>query len=189
VPSYLPDEDAWRYPPAPVDRAWRRVAVVAPLVALLVGVAAGLTALQLRSEDAAGRLDDPRVTRVVAQACGVMTSAIGQVRVDGPPRLRGAQLADQNLEVRRMIEQVRTLAPAVRRADRPLEAWLADWEDLLRARERYARQVSGGFRGGFSPPTSPDGEPVVERMDRAASGTCVVPGVVIDPASYRDIAV
>lgn len=189
MPSYLPDEDAWRFAPAPVSRGWRRLAVVGPLVAVLLGAAAVATALQARSEDARGTLDDPRVTSMVAQACGIMTSAVGEVRVTGPARLRGAQLADQNLEVRRMIDRVRTLAPAVRRADRPLEAWLADWETLLTARERYARQVSGGFRGDFRAPRADDGTALEQRMDRAADGTCRVPTTIVDPLAYLDVSV
>ncbi len=189
MPSYLPDEDVWRYAPAPVARGWRRLAFVGPLVAVLVGVAAVAVALQARSQDTRGTLDDPRVTRMVAQACGIMTSAVAQVRVDGPARLRGAQLADQNLEVRRMIDRVRTLPQAVRRADRPLEAWLADWESLLAARERYARQVSGGFRGDFRPPTAADGSELEQRMDRAAAGTGQVPAPLVDPFAYQDVSV
>lgn len=189
MPSYLPDEDVWRYAPAPVARGWRRLAVVGPLVAVLVGFAAVAVALQARSQDTRGTLDDPRVTRMVAQACGIMTSAVAQVRVDGPARLRGAQLADQNLEVRRMIDRVRTLPQAVRRADRPLEPWLADWESLLAARERYARQVSGGFRGDFRPPTAADGSELEQRMDRAAAGTCQVPATLVDPFAYQDVSV
>lgn len=188
MPRYLPDEDAWHYPPAPVAHGWRRLAVVGPLLAVLLSAGAVASALHSRSLDAHGTIDQPQTVRMVAQACRIMTASIEQVQVEGPARVRGAQLADQNLELRRMVDRVRTLDPAVRRADRPLDAWLRDWDDLLRARERYARRVSGGFRGTFRAPTSPDGAVLTRRMNRAADGACVVPAVVLDPDAYRDVA-
>ncbi|RYY42669.1 MAG: hypothetical protein EON53_15660 [Actinomycetales bacterium] len=98
-------------------------------------------------------------------------------------------LADQNLAVERMIDTVRRIDAADRRSDRPLDAWLEDWDSLLRARDRYARQVSTGFDATFRVPTGPDDRPVVERMDRAADGTCRVPDVLVDPFSTGDVEV
>lgn len=189
MPSYLPDEDAWAYPPAPVSRGWRWIALLAPVVAVAVAAAAVVWLLHSRDRDARGYLDDVEVTSTVSAACTIMTASVQGLRVEGPARLQAAILADQNLAVRRMIEMVRELDDTTRRADRPLEAWLADWESLLRARERYARQVAGGFDGTFRLPTVDGGRPVTERMDRAADGACVVPEVLVDPYSVDDVEV
>lgn len=189
MPAHLPDEDTWRFPPAPVSREWRLAALLAPLLAVAIAVAAALTVVDSRGADARGYLDDPEVTSTVAAACAIMTASVQGQRVQGPARLQAAVLADQNLAVREMIQMVREVDPTTRRADRPLEAWLTDWEALLRARERYARQVGGGFDGSFRLPTDPDGRPVTERIDRAADGFCVVPEVLVDPYSADDVEV
>lgn len=189
VPAYLPDEDAWRYHPPPVSQGWRWIALLAPLVAVAVAAAATLSLLHLRGADERGYLDDPEVTGVVSVACAVMTSTVEGLRVGGPPRRQAAVLADQNLAVERMIDLVRRVDAPTRRADRPLDAWLADWDSLLRARERYARQVSSGSEATFRVPTGPDDRPVVERMNRAADGSCRVPDVLVDPFSADDLEV
>lgn len=189
VPAYLPDEDVWRYDPAPVSSRWRWVARLAPLVAVLVAVGAASVLVHVRGEDERGYLDDPRVTSVVARACAVMTSTVESQRVGGPPGRQTAVLADQNLAILKMLQQVRRLDAAERRADRPLDAWLADWDSLLSARDRYTRQVSGGSDETFQVPSDPDGRPLTERMNRAADGTCQVPQVLIDPFSAGDVEV
>ncbi|KQP79787.1 MULTISPECIES: hypothetical protein [unclassified Aeromicrobium] len=186
MPAYLPDEDAWRYDLPPVSPGWRWMALLAPLVALAVAAAATFSLLHSLEEDERGYLDDPEVTGVVTIACAIMTSTVDGLRVGGPPRRQAAVLADQNLAVERMIDTVRRIDAADRRSDRPLDAWLEDWDSLLRARDRYARQVSTGFDATFRVPTGPDDRPVVERMDRAAEGTCRVPDVLVDPFSAGD---
>ena len=186
MPAYLPDEDAWRYDLPPVSPGWRWMALLAPLVALAVAAAATFSLLHSLEEDERGYLDDPEVTGVVTIACAIMTSTVDGLRVGGPPRRQAAVLADQNLAVERMIDTVRRIDASDRRSDRPLDAWLEDWDSLLRARDRYARQVSAGFDATFRVPTGPDDRPVVERMDRAAEGTCRVPDVLVDPFSAGD---
>lgn len=189
MPAYLPDEDAWRYHPPPVARWWRWLALAAPLVAALVVAGAAAVWLDVRERDERGYLDDPEVTGTVRVSCAVMRSTVEGLRVSGPARRQAAVIADQNLAVQRMIVAVRRIDAPTRRADRPLEAWLTDWEALLRARERYARQVAGGFDGTFRVPTAPDGRPVTERMARAADGACDVPEVLLDPYASNDVEV
>ncbi len=149
--------------------------------AVSVGVLASLSTADVR-----GRLDDDRVLGVVGAACDVMRATVVGLPVRGPAEVRAEILSDQNTAVERMIAAVERLDERVRASDRPLEAWLADWERVLDARQEYAIAVDGGSREPFAVPTAPDGEPLTVRIEAAAGGACDVPDVVGDPGAYAD---
>lgn len=186
VPDLMqPPEEVWRYAPPPMHRGARWLAVLAPAVAVALIIGSVLWLQRSAAEDTEGRLDSPVVTSTVAGACTIMTNTVLGQRVEGPPRLKAAILADQNLAVRQMIGAISTLDDSVRLRDQPLDAWLADWNTLLTAREQYARQVAGGADGALRVPTV-DGRPITERMDAAGGTVCPVPEILLDPYSGND---
>lgn len=158
---------------------------------LAVALVAGSVAWLVRSDraDARGYLDDPDVTSAVSRACGLMTSSVSGLRVAGPRRLQEAVLDDQTLAIGEMIEQIEELGPQALAADRPLEAWLADWQRLADAREEWSERVGDGSDEPLPVPRDDDGAPITERMDRAADGWCDVPEVLLDPRAGEDIDV
>lgn len=156
-------------------------------VALVVGSGAWLVASD--RADARGYIDDPDVTSAVSRACGLMTSTVSRLRVAGPRPLQEAVLDDQTRAIEEMIEQIEELGPRRLAADRPLEAWLADWQRLAEARDEWSRRVGDGSDETLPVPRDDSGRPIIERMDRAADGWCRVPVVLVDPRAGEDIDV
>ena len=176
-----PPDTIWRFPPPPVSRLW----LVAAIVGGMLGVfAAGgaLTFLVVNMErDLPGYIDDRRVLKVAVRECKLMTSTVKGQRFNGSPDERLDALRDQNTAVETMVARIRLISTKVRGSDRPLDAWLDDWEKLVSDRERYIGQRRRGEDVEFRVPRSPDGDPINVRMDMAAEDVCDVPDVLLKP--------
>ncbi len=176
-----PPDTIWRFPPPPVSRLW----LVAAIVGGLLGLSAAGGAFTYMSmnfgRDIPGFIDDQRVLKVAVRECKLMTSTVKGFPVDGSPDDRLDALRDQNTAVTKMVDRIRSLSAKVRGSDRPLDEWLDDWESLVSGRERYVGQQRSGDDAKFRVPTSPDGEPINERMDMAGEDVCAVPQVLLKP--------
>ncbi len=189
--AYPPARDRWRFPPPPIGRGPRIAAIVAPLVAVALIAAAFVRLAALEDEDVIGYFDDERVVATVRISCARMLAEVSRVPIEGGGPERAEAVALQNQVVSAMVDRVReAIDPRQRASDRPLEAWLADWEALVEAREAWARALAGGDAPDAPEvPVDEDGEPVTTRMDLAAAGACTVPTVLVDPSGTADRAV
>ena len=131
--------------------------------------------------DLPGFIDDRRVLKVAVRECKLMTSTVQGQPFDGSPEDRLDALRDQNTAVEKMVDRIRSIRSKVRASDRPLDAWLDDWETLVSDRERYIGQQRRGDDAEFRVPRTPDGDPINERMDMAAEEVCKVPDVLLEP--------
>jgi hypothetical protein len=176
-----PPDTIWRFPPPPVSRLWLVAAIVGGILGLVTAGGA-FTFLAVNMErDLPGFIDDKRVLKVAVKECRLMTSTVKGQPFDGSPDERLDALRDQNTAVETMVDRIRSLSTKVRGSDRPLDAWLDDWETLVSGRERYIGQQRRGNDTKFRVPRSPDGDPINERMDMAAEDVCDVPDVLLKP--------
>lgn len=181
APGPYPPDTIWRFPPPPVSRLWLVAAIVGGLLGLFTSVGA-FTYLALNVErDLPGFISDERVLKVAVRECKLMTSTVKGQPFDGSSGDRLDALRDQNTAVERMVDRIRSISAKVRESDRPLDAWLDDWETLVSDRERYIGQQRRGEAGEFRVPRTPDGDPINERMDLAAEEVCTVPNVLLEP--------
>ena len=184
-----PPDTVWRFPPPPVSRLWLVAAIVGGLLGLL-SAGGALTYLALNTErDIPGFIDDRRVLKVAVRECKLMTSTVKGQPFNGSQDERLDALRDQNTAVTKMVDRIRSISSKVRGSDRPLDAWLEDWEALVSGRERYIGQQRRGEDAEFRVPRSPDGDPINERMDMAAEEVCDVPDVLLKPhlAGTQDV--
>jgi hypothetical protein len=164
-----------------VSRLWLVAAIVGGTLGLL-SAGGALTFLAVNMErDLPGFINDPRVLKVAVRECKLMTSTVKGQPFNGSAEERLDALRDQNTAVEKMIDRIRSLSTKVRESDRPLDAWLGDWEKLVSDRERYIGQQRRGEDAEFRVPRSPDGDPINERMDMAAEEVCTVPDVLLEP--------
>jgi len=176
-----PPDTVWRFPPPPVSRLWLVAAIVGGMLCLL-SAGGALTYLAVNMErDLPGFINDQRVLKVAVRECKLMTSTVKGQPFNGSADDRLDALRDQNTAVETMVDRIRSLSTKVREADRPLDAWLDDWETLVSDRERYIGQQRRGEDAEFHVPQSPDGDPINERMDMAAEEVCKVPDVLLEP--------
>lgn len=177
-----PPPTIWRFAPPPISGLWLAAAIVGGLLGMSMVVGA-FTFLGLNGDrDLPGFIDDVTVLEIAERECELMTSTVEGLVVDGTPEERLSALADQNTAVSIMVDRIRTEASsAVREADRPVDAWLEDWEALVAGREDYLGQKRRGLDGDFRVPRSPDGLPINERMDLAGEEVCPVPDVLLEP--------
>jgi len=176
-----PPDTVWRFPPPPVSRLWLVAAIVGGLLGLF-SAGGALTYLALNTErDIPGFIDDRRVLKVAVRECKLMTSTVKGQPFTGSQDERLDALRDQNTAVTTMIDRIRSISSKVRGSDRPLDAWLEDWEALVTGRERYIGQQRRGEDAKFRVPRSPDGDPINVRMDMAAEEVCDVPDVLLEP--------
>lgn len=181
LPPYPPRHNTWQYPPPPVDRRWFWVALTGSCLGLLVGVAALTTAVVLGGRDFPGLIQDEDVVRVIEDECDLMTDTVRSLPVRGTVHEQVTALNDQNRAVRIMLDDIRRRVDVT--ADRPTEAWLRDWEQLLRAREEYAAAVVDGRALPLRVPRDDDGRRIVRRMDDvwAQRTACRVPATLLSP--------
>jgi hypothetical protein len=181
APGPYPPDTIWRFPPPPVSRLWLVTAIVGGLLGLFTSVGA-FTYLALNMErDLPGFINDERVLTVAVRECKLMTSTVKGQPFGGTSDDRLDALRDQNTAVERMVDRIRSISAKVRESDRPLDAWLDDWETLVSDRERYIGQQRRGEDTKFRVPRTPDGDPINERMDVAAEEVCKVPNVLLEP--------
>lgn len=164
-----------------MSRLWLVAAIVGGMLGLF-SAGGALTYLTLNMErDLPGFINDPRVLKVAVRECKLMTSTVKGQPFNGSAEERLDALRDQNTAVKTMVDRIRSLSTKVRGSDRPLDAWLDDWETLVSDRERYIGQQRRGEDVKFRIPRSPDGDPINERMDMAAEDVCDVPDVLLEP--------
>ncbi len=184
-----PPDTIWRFPPPPVSRLWLVAAIVGGMLGLL-SAGGALTYLTLNmGRDLPGFIDDQRVVKIAVRECKLMTSTVKGQPFTGSPADRLDALRDQNSAVKTMVDRIRSISAKVRGSDRPLDAWLDDWETLVSDRERYIGQQRRGEDAEFRVPRTPDGDPINERMDMAAEEICNVPDVLLKPhlAGSQDV--
>jgi hypothetical protein len=168
-------------PPPPVQNGRQRswfVGGTATALAVAV-VASGYGLWTYGNADHLGILDDPAVTRVVEPACRSMASAVQQVPVptsDAPPDQVAAAIRSQTEAVRTLTATVRALGEETLDGDHPAQAWLADWDTLIRLRDEYAADLVAGRPASFTLPTV-DGVPITKRMSDPGP-SCPVPPVL-----------
>lgn len=125
-------------------------------------------------------IDNPPVSEVAESACATMRATVAaQAAPPGAPvDARVRAIREQNAAVTAMVAQVRGLDRDLLADDRPTNLWLADWETLVEARERYAADLAAGGRPHFVVPTA-DGEPLTQRMNSVGL-ICEVPPQLLD---------
>lgn len=158
-------------------RRWRHwVAVVSVLVALGL-VTVTLTALwQYANKDRPELIDHPVVVRTSNAACLIMRKSVHGVAPppEAPVRVRVSAIRAQNQAVLGMLEQIRRVGPERMERDVPLKTWMADWEQLVRARETYAAALAAGHQQPLKLPADSAGQPIIRRMNGVGLD-CTVP--------------
>jgi hypothetical protein len=156
---------------------WRHwVAVMSVLVALGL-VTVTLTELwRSATQDRPELIDHPVVVRTSNAACLVMRKSVHGVAPppEAPIRVRVSAIRAQNQAVLGMLEQIRRVGPERMQRDVPLLTWMADWEQLVRARETYAAALAAGHQQPLKLPADPRGQPIIARMNSVGLD-CTVP--------------
>ncbi len=185
MPPYPPERNVWQFPPPPVSRRWLWAAVLAAVSSLVAAVGLGVTATVIASQDFPSLIENHQLLTVITHECQLMTEAIESTPVAGSPKEQAAILVDQDKSVEHMVQVIRLFDAGVRAADRPTDQWLADWDRLIRARERYAVLVGHGHQPVFRIPRDAHGTLIVKRMNDVGltSSACRVPAHLLDPSS------
>jgi hypothetical protein len=183
LPDYPPAQDAWRFPPPPVSRRWRWAAITATVVGVVAVPTLLTIAIILGNKGAPGLIDSDKVVDVITRECDQMTSTINGLPIRGTARAQAETIAQQNLAIERMVNDIRALGGAALADDPPAERWLTDWERLVDARERYARGLLAGIQHSLDIPTDEDGHDIYVRMDEVFLGDsgCEVPAALLNP--------
>ena len=129
--------------------------------------------------DHLGILDNPEVTSIVGPACTAMAAAVKHVPTPppgAPPAQVAAAVRSQNQALTTLTKTVRALGDETLDGDHPAQAWLSDWDTLIRLRERYAADLLAGKPATFTLPTV-DGVPVTDRISDPGV-SCPVPPVL-----------
>ncbi|AWB92704.1 hypothetical protein C3E78_11100 [Aeromicrobium chenweiae] len=183
LPPYPPARDAWEFPPPPVQKRWRWVAVSATVLGLVTAIVLVTALVELGRRDAPGVIDDDELVSIIDRECSLMTSTIESMPVTGPPRRQGQTIVDQNRAVSRMVTAIEREAGDRIADDRPARQWLDDWATLVDARNRYVVDGLEDESARFTVPRDPDGDPLPERMDDVfvGEGSCTVPKALLSP--------
>jgi len=182
-PSYVPGQDPW----APVDPAPTRsqlavvVAAIGAFVLVSVIVLLMVVVSWARQERAAPpgperAFDDPVVRSTAGLACATLhedLERIPRAPLTAPAARRRAAIDAENAAVERLVDRMRGLGQERLAADPPAADWVAGWEALVAARERYATSLGGPDPARFEVPLDGDGRSVPGRMSEA--GACGVP--------------
>ena len=164
--------------PASTGRVVLAVGGALVLVAAYVG---GMIAMAANNAGRFGaddtRLDDPAVVAAAQRGCARLSAAL-----DGFPRpAHGdtpreilAYLRAETQAIRALTAELHAVGSEVLAADPPAAAWLADWEALAAARDRYVVDTETHGAAFLRVPNGPDGRPVTERIAEVHGG-CAVP--------------
>jgi hypothetical protein len=190
-PAYPPRQDTWQFPPPPLQKRWKWLAVLATVLGVLAGSAMLTAVIVLADDDYPGLIDDERLTATVATQCGLMTATVESIPPGGTPERRAATIADQNRAIQRMVESIRARRTAEIRDDRPAEQWLQDWDRLVEARRQFARALQRDPNASLEVPVDDDGVEITQRMNDvwADDTACEVPEVLVtsDAESRSDV--
>ena len=183
LPEYPPPHNAWQYPPPPISRRWKWVAILTSSLGLVAGSGLLVSAIVLSTAGAPGLIDDQGLIRVIKRECRAMTEAVESTPLVGPLRVQARTIQEQNLAVTRMISQIERGRGQAIRDDRPTEQWLADWVEIVDARNRFVLELVENGSGAFDMPVDRDGVPIDVRMRDVWIGdvACEVPAVLVNP--------
>ena len=124
-------------------------------------------------------IDSKAVRPTVAAACAQLRTDLSAV----PAGMAPAERAEaENRAVEQLLARVRALGPDTLAKDSPVEQWLADWEQIVAARQQAVRE---GKR--FATPVA-NNAPVNVRMFaliRSGLGNCDVPPALLAPEPGR----
>ena len=156
---------------------WRHwVAVASVLVALGLVAVTLMELWQYANKDRPELIDHPVNVRTSNAACLTMRKAVHGIAppAEAPVKVRVNAIRAQNQAVLGMLEQIRRVGTERMERDVPLKTWMADWEQLVRARETYAAALSAGHQKPLTLPADPDGQPIINRMNSVGLD-CTVP--------------
>jgi hypothetical protein len=183
--TYPPSRSTWEFAPPPRSRGVAWVVVLSTVLGLTL--AGGLVALvaRLGSGDLPGYIDDDDLVTTIAVECSLMTSTVAALPVGGTAQEQSDTIRDQDRAIRFMVDSIRRDAASAIGRDRPADRWLDDWDRLVVARERLARQLLREPNASLRVPRDGDGDPVTERMDDVwlDDPACEVPATIASPDS------
>lgn len=155
------------------------------IVMMVLGAAAfaGLSAwglLLYTGHDRLELIDRQRVVGRAEAACAALAKDVHAMQPSGPqdPVERAELVRSENRSVVAFVSAVRALGHDTLEDDEPAEAWLADWERLVAAREAFARHPDASDATAPAIPTD-DGKPITRRMNRVGL-RCSVPKELLD---------
>ncbi|WP_203727454.1 hypothetical protein [Paractinoplanes durhamensis] len=165
-----------------VARWRRRPGRVLFVVIIVAGAAVWLLGFwQYAQHDRIELIDLPVVADRADEACTTMRAAVA---VSAAPAGSGVEarvrtVRAQDAAVAVMVARVRELGPEKLADDHPAASWLADWEDLVAVREKYADDLAAGRAVSLQVPVT-DGVPITRRMDEVGL-LCRVPAQLVTP--------
>ncbi|MGS2615970.1 hypothetical protein ACVCAH_15815 [Micromonospora sp. LZ34] len=174
-----------QHPGAARGRSGPAVAWVGGAVAVAVLAVCGIVVFcaglwTYANHDRPELIDNPPVSEVAESACATMRAAVA-AKAAAPGAAVDAKvrsIREQNAAVAAMVAQVRGVGRDLLADDHPTTAWLADWDTLVEARERYAVELAAGREPHFVVPTV-DGRPLIDRMNSVGL-RCEVPPQLVD---------
>ncbi|MDG4800197.1 hypothetical protein [Micromonospora sp. WMMD980] len=175
-------------PPYPDGRAapsrrggpvWWATAGILVAVAVVVVVPIGFVWTHT-THDHDQEIESSPIREVTESACATMSATVAAKAAPpgAPVEAQARAIREQDAAVTVMVARVRELDRDLRADDRPTNAWLADWETLVEARERHAADLAAGRRPHFVIPTA-DGKPITGRMNSVGL-SCTVPPQLVD---------
>ncbi len=111
----------------------------------------------------------------VSRGCERLTGEVAQAATSAG-QLSPEHIRAQNRAITAFVADVRSLGEETLSKDYPSIAYLADWESLRDACEKYAAALdvgSGGSTPHFVLPQTPDGYPITRRMNIAQECTAL----------------
>lgn len=183
LPAYPPQRNAWEFPAPPVSRGWKWAAIAVIVASVMAIIAMSVSIAVIDGKDVPSMIEDEQLVAVITRQCDIMTQTVDSMPVSGTPDEQLAILSDQNRAVSKMLAAIRTVDGAARRSDKPTDAWLRDWELLVKARELYAAALLSGH-AQLRVPRGPNGKKITVRMNEVwldDPAACTVPASLLDP--------
>ncbi|WP_456697389.1 hypothetical protein [Aeromicrobium sp. P5_D10] len=183
LPPYPPRQNAWQFPPPPIQKRWKWLAIAATALSAVVAILLTTTIIVLETRDAPGLIDDTDLTAIIDDACELMTTTVESMPVSGSPRQQAETIEDQDLAVTVMLTEIERGHGELIRADRPAQQWLDDWTRLLAARDRFRTELLRRGEATFVAPVDSSGNPLHQRMEDVWLGdaVCAVPPSLLWP--------
>ncbi|MEV7396749.1 hypothetical protein [Aeromicrobium sp. NPDC092404] len=183
LPDYPPPHNAWEFPPPPVSRRWKWVAIAAMVLGLVATAGGLVTVIAVGSAGTPGLIDDAELISVIERECEQMTSEVESLTIEGSPESQAKAISAQNAAIEEMVDGIRSVGPELLASDPPVDEWLTDWGRLVRARNAYVEEMLRGSFPDLDIPTDDRGEDIWVRMDDVflTESTCEVPVELLDP--------